>query len=97
MHERIVPCSYDRSIGSEMRQSPRCPCSRRKRYASAKASPGESMGGIGKQRMLPAEQVRDPGGIDQQAIGRIERAPRPPALCPQRQAFKEGKVARGIG
>ena len=86
-----------RSAPSVMRQRPghsRCGC---ERGAHGEAARGKSRSDIPQQSFLAAEQVGGAGDIDQQTVGRIERAPRPPALRPQGELLEASKIARRVG
>ena len=52
---------------------------------------------IGDEPRLAPEQMACAGDVDDHPIGRIERAPRPPALRPQRKLFEESQIACRIG
>ena len=52
---------------------------------------------IRQQPRLSTEQVCCSGDVDEDAIRRIERTPRAPALRPHGKLFKRGKIARQIG
>ena len=79
-----------------MRQRPGRPGGRRDRGADGQALRGEALVHVREQRRLAAEQVRDRADVDDEAVGLVERRPRPPALRPQRQPLEEGAVAFGI-
>ena len=92
-----VPGRKDRSFRPEVRQRPGRARGRRDGEARGQAAPGERRLRIGQQPRLAIEQMRHRADVDQQPVGRIERAPRSPALGPQREAFEERAVAHRIG
>ncbi len=79
-----------------MRQRPSCPGGGREGGAGGEATLREGGGDILEQPFLAPEQVRRAGDIDQQAIGRVERAPRPPALRPQGELLEAREIARRV-
>jgi hypothetical protein len=95
--ERIIAGRKDRRRRSIAGQRPGRPGSGRERGAHAEPACVQGAGDIGEQALLTAPQMRRSGDIDQHAIGRIKRAPRPPALRPQRELLQRGKIARRIG
>lgn len=76
-----------------MRESPRRTCRWCNRAAHGKAALCKQALGIGQQGILTAKQMRRTSDIDQHTIGRINRAPRSPSLCPQRQLLQKGEIS----
>jgi hypothetical protein len=91
-----VPGRKDRPFRPEMRQGPGRAGRRGDRQPRGQAALREPRLRIDEQARFAAEQVRDRADIDQQPVGPVERAPRPPALRPQGQAFEKRPVARRI-
>ena len=86
----------DRPFRPEMRQRPGRARGRGDRQPRGETAASERRLRIGQHPRLAVEQVRHRADVDQQPVGRVERAPRPPALRPQRQVFEKGAVARRI-
>ena len=94
---RVISGGEDRRLRPKMCKRPGGPRRRRERGAHAQPKRAKGTGDIGEQALLAAPQMRRASDVNQHTIGRVERAPRPPALRPQGELLQRRKIARRVG